>query len=80
MTNKLIEEASNKIWNAGAKLTHNQIDDILTTLLNKQLTELEKAASDIDFYGWDENNQRMIKEKFLTLIAKQNELLANDNN
>lgn len=39
-TKELIEEASNKIWNGGSKLTHNQIDDILTTLHNTLLTEL----------------------------------------
>lgn len=44
-TKQMIEEAANEIWNAGGKLTHNQIDKILTTLLTKhEAAVLEREA------------------------------------
>lgn len=50
MNTQQIREASNKIWNAGPKLTHNQIDEILTDLVataTQQAVELERKRQDV---------------------------------
>lgn len=56
--NTTIEEASNKIWNGGSKLTHNQIDEILTELAATLYTELAEEVE-----GLKEQDECLGKER-----------------
>ena len=81
MTNKLIEEFRQK-WE-GAN-THdmsictpviNEMIDDITTLLTKQLTELEEWVEEQNDTGTT-YPPMLNKKNFLTLIAEQKELLG----
>lgn len=41
---KIIREASDKIWNAGEKLTHNQIDEIVASAVSQARSEWVQEA------------------------------------
>lgn len=48
-----VEKASNEIWNGRGKLTHNDIDNILTSLISRiEEGEREKAISTLEAVTW----------------------------
>lgn len=54
---KTVEEVANQIWNAGSKLTHNDLDAILAqdradirTVLKAALDQLEAPMSNDPYY------------------------------
>lgn len=51
---KTLEETSNKIWNAGAKLSHNEIDEILESfareIQNSTLDACREKLEETDIF------------------------------
>jgi hypothetical protein len=48
----------------------NDIIKALTTYSNARVEEIIKIVEETDFFAWDENTQRMIKNKLIEAIKK----------
>lgn len=69
-----IQEASNKIWDAGKSLTHNQIDDILKDVVTEQkrliLEEVEKEK-------WKNDDGTPMTQEDSQVLGYDNNIISN---
>ncbi len=70
-----LREVSDKIWNAGSKLTHNELDEILHSLLSLERQKLKEEV-----VGKVEEEEKWVLEVVINKIGQTHQTLEQNRN